>query len=449
MGSIFHKTFTREVPASAKLVEKDGKTVAQWRGKGGRKLSSEVVTLNDGRKVVRVESDTYFAKYRNADHEVVTISTGCRDKSLAEQFLSQLERDSERVKSRVADRSELQVAKRADEPIGEHVKRFVATFRGSGGHRKATERNLCALIGWCNWKTLSDLTRESLEKWLVDEEAAGRSARSRNAYHVSIVTFCNWCVDNKRLTANPFAKIEKANEQADKRRPRRALTQDEFQRFLVATRSARKRPALKNGGKSNRPAERLSGQDRADVYLVLVGTGLRVGELAQLRVGDLHLDARTPGFDVRAEVDKAGREHYLPLHADLVTLLRRVTHGKKSADLVFNIPSGLIQRFDADLKRAGIPKIDDRGLTADIHSLRKTFGTWLAMSGVFPQVTQKLMRHADVNITMRLYTDLGLLDFAGAVNSVPMLHQIMHQTSVFPCPSSPLVSSSDSEAIAS
>jgi integrase len=448
MGSIFHKKFTREIPSSAKLVEKDGKTVAQWTGNGGKKLKADVVTLADGRRAVRVESETYFAKYRNNDDEVVTVSTDCRDRSLAEQFLSQLERDAERVKSRVADSSELLVAKRAEEPIENHIKVFLATFRGSEAHRKSTRQNLNALIRWIGWKTLSDLTRNSLEHWLATEVKDGRSARSMDAHQTSIVSFCNWCVDNGRLKYNPFARIKKANEKADPRRPRRAFTEVEFSELVEAARRAPARPPGKTG-KTLRPAERLSGPERAEVYTVLVGTGLRVGELAQLKIDDLDLEARKPGFNVRADVDKTGRAAWLPLHPGLVDLLKQLVKGRKGSERVFDIPSALIQRFDADLKRAGIPKMDERGRTLDIHSLRVTFNTWLAKAGVSPRLNQELMRHQDLKMTTKVYTDVSLFDLAGALDSLSMLHQIMHQTGVLPCPSSPLASAPDLESVAS
>ena len=39
--------------------------------------------------------------------------------------------------------------------------------------------------------------------------------------------------------------------------------------------------------------------------------------------------------------------------------------------------------------------------TVDIHSLRHSFATWIGESGISPKAAQKLMRHSDVNLTMR------------------------------------------------
>ncbi len=78
--------------------------------------------------------------------------------------------------------------------------------------------------------------------------------------------------------------------------------------------------------------------------------------------------------------------------------------------------------------RAGIPKRDDRDKTVDIHSLRKTFNTWLAGAGVAPRIAQELMRHEDIDLTMGVYTDAGLFDLSAAVEALPALHHPLHRT---------------------
>src|SRR5262249_53711269 len=155
------------------------------------------------------------------------------------------------------------------------------------------------------------------------------------------------------------------------------------------------------GSVPRRPYIRLTGCERAELYAVLVGTGLRVGELAKLKVRDIRLDTRVPGIDIQAKVgkNKSGNA-FVPLRRDLVELLRPRAEGRKPNDPAFHVPHGLITRFDADCKRAGIPKRDDRDQTVDIHSLRMTFNTWLAGAGVAPRIAQELMRHEDIDLTM-------------------------------------------------
>ncbi len=44
----------------------------------------------------------------------------------------------------------------------------------------------------------------------------------------------------------------------------------------------------------------------------------------------------------------------------------------------------------------------DEGMVV-FHSLRHSFGTMLAASGVHPKTAQQLMRHSDINLTMSRY----------------------------------------------
>ena len=151
--------------------------------------------------------------------------------------------------------------------------------------------------------------------------------------------------------------------------------------------------------------------------MFLAGTGLRVGEVEQLTVADVRLDAVPPHVRVPAAVAKSRKEQTVPLRSDLTSLMRRRLAGCKPANPVFEIPKALIRRFNADCRRAGIPKRDEEGRTVDIHSLRTTFGTYLAMSGAAPRTAMELMRHSEIGLTMKVYTDPRLLPLAAAIEA--------------------------------
>ena len=412
------------------------KPCARWRTRGGKVLTEEVAILDDGREVVRVHSGTYYATYRDGDDEVVTVPTDCRERGSAEQFLARLEKDAERVRSGVVTHAEVHRAKRMAERIEAHIDAYLATLAGSEMHRKNTGTYLRTLARECGWNSLADMKRAHLETWLAAEsriegDKPKRSARSRNAYQTALVSFCNWCVTSARVMAeNPFGRMPKASLEADPRRTRRALTVDEMRRLLEAARTAPERPPSKSkakpGVKPRRPEVKLSGPERAELYIVLLGTGLRVGELAKLKVRDIRLDTKVPGIDLPAKVGKNKKRNvFLPLRRDIVELMRPRVEGRKPTDPVFHVPSSLIKRFNADCKRAGIPKRDDRDKTVDIHSLRKTFNTWLAGAGVAPRVAQELMRHEDTDLTMGAYTDTGLFDLSAAVETLPLMQLMM------------------------
>jgi integrase len=239
------------------------------------------------------------------------------------------------------------------------------------------------------------------------------------------------------MPANPFHKLPKAKVKTDPRRQRRALNEVEVARLLDVAlhrpvldarriaRGPRKGQKVANLPEARRLALEAQGRFRVIVYRTLLATGIRMGELAQLTVADLHLDEPVPCVRLRASTTKNSEEAYLPLRADLVAALRtwlleRFGSGDPPADgIVFEIPVGFLRVLNRDLKAAGIPKRDERKRTVDLHAMRTTFGTMLSKSGVPPRVAQQLMRHSDIRLTMDVYTDPKLFDLQGAVDSLP------------------------------
>ena len=65
--------------------------------------------------------------------------------------------------------------------------------------------------------------------------------------------------------------------------------------------------------------------------------------------------------------------------------------------------------------------VDAEGNVIDFHALRHTFGTWHALGGTAPKVLMDLMRHSDVNLTMRYYTHTDVADLAQAQTRLPDL----------------------------
>jgi integrase len=54
------------------------------------------------------------------------------------------------------------------------------------------------------------------------------------------------------------------------------------------------------------------------IYRTLLLTGLRKGEMARLKVADLHLDGPVPYIQLPAKITKNGEEDFVPVRDDLV-----------------------------------------------------------------------------------------------------------------------------------
>ena len=93
----------------------------------------------------------------------------------------------------------------------------------------------------------------------------------------------------------------------------------------------------------------------------------------------------------------------------------RTTESKHARDG----PSHATEFPKRDLRRAGIEFVDAKGRRADLHSLRHTPGTNLALAGTAPRVAMEVMRHSGIRLTTKTYVDTGFLPLSDAVAKLP------------------------------
>ncbi|MFL5343107.1 MAG: tyrosine recombinase XerC, partial [Gemmataceae bacterium] len=246
MGSVFKKTVTKAVPASAEIITRKGERVARWKDAKGKTRTAPLTTGKDGSDRIVIEARTYYAKYRDGAGVVCVVPTGCRDETAARRVLGELERKAELVRAGVITAAENGIGEHRGTPLGEHFDAYLANLEAAGvtkEHRANVKRQLRRLAADCSFGRLADLKREAVERWLAGRAREGMGARTRNTYLAAVISFANWCADPAigRLASNPFVNVVKANEKADPRRQRRAMTEDELTRLLAV---ARERPLL-------------------------------------------------------------------------------------------------------------------------------------------------------------------------------------------------------------
>lgn len=135
----------------------------------------------------------------------------------------------------------------------------------------------------------------------------------------------------------------------------------------------------------------------------------------------MFLDFSQPYLTARPSFTKNKRLANIRLHEQVVTELRAIKPlGNLDGIKVFAGPllPGM-WAFKSDLKRAGITYADPQNRKADFHALRYTFATNLSKAGVLPREAMELMRHSDMRLTMKTYTDAGLLCTGEAVSKLP------------------------------
>ena len=334
---------------------------------------------------------------------------GFTDKKATEELANETERQVRLRKEGLVD-PDIELKKKSlVAPIADHLDAFESSLAmNTGKHVKLTMSRVRRLVAEAEFKTIKDIEIDSIEAVLhemLDANEIGH--RTYNHYVQAFHQFCTWLVP-KKLASNPIAGMKRLNTAVDVRRPRVALTEEEFRQLIESAR------------KSDKDIQCFDGEQRARIYTLSYMTGLRRGELASLTPRSFDLESETATLTVEATASKHRRKDVLPLHPGLVVLLREWLKGIKRSEPIF--PKLAKRRtwlmVKKDLERVGIAYKTDEGYR-DFHaSGRHTHITQLLRNGASVPEAMQLARHSDVRTTMK-YTHIGLKDQAKAVSKLP------------------------------
>lgn len=157
-----------------------------------------------------------------------------------------------------------------------------------------------------------------------------------------------------------------------------------------------------------------------NIFLVQLFAGLRIGEVLALTIDDIDFQNNVIKTDKTLTVDgngkiicgektktDAGRRN-VPIHPKIVKVLKeqiKYVKGNKLHLLFPNNNNGYTDNRKVNVKLVAILK--NLGIT-DIttHSLRHTFATRCAESGLSDIVLKEIMGHYDIDVTKNIYIDV-------------------------------------------
>jgi integrase/recombinase XerD len=249
-------------------------------------------------------------------------------------------------------------------------------------------RDLVALASYAAGagRNVESLDRAALEAFVREQRAGGLSPRSVARRVAAVRGFYRFLVLDQRLSSNP----------ADDLRPPRAwpalptfLTLDEVDALLA-------QPDV---------ATALGLRDRAMIEL-LYATGMRVSELVNVRLADLHLAEH-----YMTCIGKGSKERLIPIGeqaSDWITTYHRsarreLLKGRATPRLFVNARGGPLSRigFWKILKRHG--RAANLPRTLSPHVVRHSFATHLLERGADLRAIQLMLGHADLSTT-QIYT---------------------------------------------
>lgn len=284
-------------------------------------------------------------------------------------------------------------------PIAEHLEAFSRKLAMDGrskhtisAYRRDLVRVFDTLESLRPALGIADVTPGLLDEGFAAPAIANtakgeRSPASLHRLKAAVKAFFAWTAEHGLSTENPARSIRL------KRLPRKPPS------FLT---QAEKRRLLKELKGRTSPADR---RDRVMIE-VLLGTGIRLGELVGLDVGDVDLDAK----HLRTKA-KGGMLQVKFIKSDLRSLLRGYLNERRrmapaACQALFLSNRGtritarqVARRLEGWLARAGIDK------PMSPHGLRHTFATHLYEATSDLLVVQRALGHSDI-ATTEIYTHL-------------------------------------------
>ena len=249
-------------------------------------------------------------------------------------------------------------------------------------YRQQITGRIESIIKGCGFEFWHDVSNEKISAEVIRLTESGMSRHTGDMYIAAFRRFARWLKKQRKIIELP--EIDSMKFEAT---IHRALEGDEYLRLLETV-------------KTEKPRRGLTGYQRYVLYRLAVESGLRLRELEQLTAGSFNFNFRK--VIVRAGKTKSRKMAKLSMGHELTALIQDYTKNMLPETKLFHLTKAAPEILRKDCEAAGVPTETVEGKIC-FHSLRHTCASLLISAGVSIKAVQKHMRHADPQITLRIY----------------------------------------------
>jgi len=355
---------------------------------------------------------TYYFSYRNGQgrrkryrigNSVSLSPAQARDQAVLLSARVVAGEDIQQAKKRERRAAKLAMSQTLDGFLIHNYEPWATSQRKSG---PATVKRIRSNFEHLIHRSLNDINLWVIEKWRSEQLKDGKAGTTINRDVTSLKACLSRAVEWGVLDENPLHKLRPIR--TDNLSRARYLTADEERslRKTLLERDEQLCNRRESGNKWRRERHQATLPDLSvrffsdylhPMVLLTVNTGLRRGEVLQLRWSDVDLLQRK--VIIRGDNAKSGKTRYVPLNDDALSTLQRWQPHAEATGWVFPAHDGgrmtsIKTSWKRVLKNAAI---------ADFrwHDLRHHFASRLVMKGVDLNTVRELLGHADLSMTLR------------------------------------------------
>lgn len=328
---------------------------------------------------------------------------GFASRKAAQAFGDDAETRGRRVKHGLETAADQKRREAAGRSIDAHLADYLQSTQAMSSPRHVAQvrSSIEAMVTACGWTSIAEISADGAAKEFGRRLREGKSdARRRgvgpstlNHHRTYLRSFTAWLARNGRLAADPLAALGRFDAKADVRRVRRILTDAEITALLAA-----------------------ADESRRMLYLLMLYTGLRVGEVRSLRASSFRWDhPGGPVVVVEAGYSKRRRREEQPLPETVAFILRPWIKARPARGPIWTLPHDPAAMLRRDLTAAKIEYRDADGHVIDMHALRHTYISRVVAGGATVKEAQTLARHSAAALTLDRYAHVDAAAVRGAL----------------------------------
>ncbi len=157
----------------------------------------------------------------------------------------------------------------------------------------------------------------------------------------------------------------------------------------------------------------LSGIQDVDIILTMIYTGLRIGELLELKISNINLEDR---YCIAGSKTEAGKDRLIPFNYRILPVITRYISTEKIY-LFQSIRNKKIKYTNWRTTKF-IPLMEKIKMEHTIHDCRHTFASLLSNADANTTAIAKIIGHSNYGVTEKVYTHKDIEELKKAVDRI-------------------------------
>lgn len=150
-----------------------------------------------------------------------------------------------------------------------------------------------------------------------------------------------------------------------------------------------------------------------DTILIMIYTGMRIGELLKIKISDIDLDEKIIKGGIKTD---AGKNRVIPINNKILKYIENRVAVSKTY-LIENEPNKQM-KYDNYYRDKFIPIMEQLNMNHKPHDCRHTLATLLSDAGANSTSIKKILGHSSYTITEKFYTHKDIDELKKAISLI-------------------------------